>query len=346
MKAVINNNQETNLSALTLPASYRSVRAFTLLEAIIALALMIALLSGVYGFYSNTLKARHEGGKVARDVMLMRAILGQMADELRHATSFTPGDGIGFQGTEEYIKIVYFDMPERNQAFRKYNSVREDLPPAQMDIRRSEYNLLWDDELRDEDGIFICHGLWRTEQRTFDPNPSFVMADAEIEDGEPEKKEKTAPLKKGELIAPEIKYMRFEYHDGAEWHDRWHVAIEEDIEEEDEEGDEGEGEKVKDEPIGDEQVPAVQACSDCDENGYVLPQAVRITVGLHKIDPDEEEFDVTVLEETEERRENREYYPDRFTIVVYLRQADQSLLSSRKYGASRSEQMTGRGDEW
>ena len=73
MNAAIKNNESANLSALTKPASYSSVRAFTLLEAIIALALMIALLSGVYGFYANSLKARHDGGKVARDVMLMRA---------------------------------------------------------------------------------------------------------------------------------------------------------------------------------------------------------------------------------------------------------------------------------
>ena len=72
------------------------------------------------------------------------------------------------------------------------------------------------------------------------------------------------------------------------------------------------------------------------EGGYVLPQAVRITIGKVKVPPEEEELE---LDEETEEEEEEEYHPDRFTIVVYLRQADQSLLSSRKYGVDNDEQV-------
>jgi len=334
------------------PASKSSVRrnrcgGFTLIEALIALALMIALLSMAYGFYANTLRVRHEGNKVARDVMMARAILSRIVNEIRHATDIVPGDGRGFQGTEHSIQIVYLAAPELRQAFTKFDSMRTDLPPAQLDIRRSTYELLWDEELVDEDGKEICHGMWRTEQKTFDPNPKFVLIEEKLDaeavaeqEQEKEKKDQTQYLRVGELIAPEIKFIRFEYYDGAQWHDRWRVAYETDT---GEPGGLGEGDGKK----GSEDCPEC----DKDENGddgsdYVLPQAVKITLGRVKVPRDDEEYDINMMDETEERLENKEHHPDRFTIVVYLRQADQSLLSSRKYGASRSDQLLGRQDGW
>ncbi|UCD29252.1 MAG: hypothetical protein JSV03_01875 [Planctomycetota bacterium] len=300
-------------------------RGFTLLEAILALSLMIALLSGVYGFYANTLRVRHDGGKITRDVMLTRAVLARIINELRHATDILPGDGRGFKGSEDSITIVYVNMPDRHNAFNKYNSIFKDAPPAEMDIRRVSYQLLWDDEFVDDEGVKLCHGLLRSEQKTFDPNPAYVVVEEEPgSDKQQEKKVKKVIESETELFAPEIKYLRFEYFDGAEWHDAWRVAFEE--------GQEGGGQ--------DEGGVQSEECEDCEqeEGEHVLPQAVRITVGQERVNP-EEEFDLNEDEDLEERREREEYHPDRFTVVVYLNQADRTLLSSRKYGASRSLQL-------
>jgi len=304
---------------IAIPVRAGSRRAFTLLEVVLALFLMIVILSGVYAFYATSLRARHEGGEATRDIALIRWILDRMADEIRHATDIVPGDGIGFSGTEDEITIIHTRMPEL-YAFKKFDSVRQELPPAQMDILRIHYQLLWDDEFEDEEGVPICHGLWRSEQKTFDPNPKFIMTESEEpgedsfeeesedqgEEGEQEQKEESKPIKpEGELLAPEIKYLKFEYFDGAEWLDRWQSS--------------------------EDAAADTAGAALFGQGGYALPQAVKITIGRDRVSPEDEEFDLTELDE-EEGFKDEEYHPDRFTVVVYLMQADQSLLSSRQYG--------------
>lgn len=296
---------------------YAPRRAFTLLEAVLALFLMIIMLSGVYGFYVTSLRVRDEGGRITRDVMLVRVLLDQMAREIRHATSVMPGDGIGFQGYRDRITVVYAGMPER-YVFNQYDPVRDILPPAQMDMRRVTYELLWDTEYEDDEGVSICHGLWRSEQKTFDPNPMFVIEDKRPSaEGEEEESRIKGPRAEGELIAPEIKYLKFEYFDGAEWQDLWQVI---DEKAEDEFGEEVEGEDTAGDLAAAED-PRAQA-------GYALPQAVRITIGKVRVDPEQRD------EIEDEEKEEEVHHPDRFTIVVYLLQADQTLLSSRKYGVA------------
>jgi len=166
-------------------------RGLTLLEVILALALTILLLSGVYGFYASTLKARDAGYASMREILLMGSLLNGMAEEIRHTTDMVPGDGNGFKGTYDSITIVKLRMPER-YAFNEYDEMTDDLPPAQMDIERTGYQLLWDEELVDEENVPVCHGLWRTHQKTFDPNPSFVIEDEELAGLEGESEEEAA----------------------------------------------------------------------------------------------------------------------------------------------------------
>src|SRR6185436_9698766 len=118
---------------------------FTLLEAIIALVLMIAMLAGVFGFYMNVLRARRVGGQVSRDALLANALLRRIGDEIRHACDIVPGDGLGFSGTHNQITIVRTKMPEL-YAFDKHESVTDELPPGQQDICRITYELVWDEE--------------------------------------------------------------------------------------------------------------------------------------------------------------------------------------------------------
>jgi len=293
-------------------SSRRGASGFTLIEAVLALTLMIMLLSGVYGFYVTTLRARDVGSHIARDVLLAHSLLERMADEIRHTSDMVPGDGIAFSGTHDKLVVIRTGMPE-NYAFDKHDSKRDKLPPAQMDISRVTYELIWDDELTDDDGVKLCHGLLRSEQRTFDPNPKLVMKVAEDEAPPPEDgkdADQNAPGPKvmpvdRELVAPEIKYVRFEYFDGAEWRDRWQ---------------------------------AQQGDTDASTGtlDHALPQAVRITLGHDRVAPEYEERD---LKETQDNSKKKEFHPDRFTLVVYLHQADQSMLSSRKYGIKNNTSL-------
>ncbi len=313
-------------------------RGLTLLEVLLSLALMILLLGGVFYFYSTVLAARDAGTQATREILLMRGLLQTMADEIRQATDIVPGDGEGFKGTQDRITIVRYGLPD-GQAFAEFDPDMGRPPPAQLDFTRVTYELIWDQELTDENGDPVCHGMWRTFQRTFDPNPKFVLRDENSgglgEDGRPLPETGMAgPPIDGELIAPEIKYLKFEYFDGAKWRDRWQVAYERaGGQTEGRAGDGGTGGKGSSgggagEAGGGDSSGLLGGDKD-DAGGYALPQAVRITVGLRPVPPDDVKFDITRLDEAEARRE---YHPDRYTIVVYLQQADQSRLSSRKHG--------------
>jgi prepilin-type N-terminal cleavage/methylation domain-containing protein len=355
--------------------AHRAARpaGFSLLEVIIALALMISLMGGIYGFYVNTMGARDAAVRSMRDTLLMRALLEQISEEIRHITDVVP-DNIGFSGTEEELTFVRLIMPDMGTAYVERRSIQDDPKPGQQDMARVTYKLQWDEEEEnlDEDGTPVCYGLLRSQQTPIDPNPSFVLSPEEAakyqEDSGfklDENAEEAPPPVSAELIAPEVKYLRFEYFDGAEWRDRWQVVSEGQAEAgADAEGAEGIGGgsgSGADLGAGD---PAGGAGLDLGsipggavggaeggQQGYVLPQAIRITMGKVKVPRREDDFDISRMAEQDEI-DKRTHHPDRWTMTVYLRQADQSQLSSRKYGIENSissegaqigEQTTGGG---
>jgi hypothetical protein len=290
-------------------------RGLTLIEVILALTLMIVLLSGVFAFYQTTLKARKEGGEIARDVLLARALLEQMADELRQATDIVPGDGIGFRGEREKLTIVRLKVPDPGPAYTEVDLLRDRPPAPRVDLERITYRLIWDPEIEDDDGYVVFFGLGRSVQQQFDPNPNLVVAEEDTPDlsDDGEEQRIAGPQAEGELYAPEIKYVRFQYFDGAEWRDTWQVA--------DEEGG----------------VDMGQAAAS-GQGTYALPQAVMITLGQEPLKRTADELERVGLQESEaeeeEEEQDWEYHPDRFTIIVHLTQADPSLVSSRRYGVA------------
>ncbi len=299
-----------------------------------ALVLMITLLSGLYAFYKTSLEAREAGSQYARDAMLMRSLLTRMAAEVRHAASIVPGDGIGFQGVEDRIIIVRTRMPGR-QTYNRFDSPHDELPPAEMDLERITYQLLWDEENEDEQGDPLCHGLWRQVQTTFDPNPSFVVKTSDDPtEAQEDQPGAVGPKIDGELVAPEVKYLRFEYFDGAEWRDRWHVPYE--AEEETAEGpEEGEGGDGGEGGGGGFGTPSGE-----EKGTYALPQAVRITLGqVPDIDEVEARKSLSLSKLDKKEKELEEPHEDRFAIVVAVPTADPSLLNSRQHGVKNELQL-------
>ncbi|MBN1488393.1 MAG: prepilin-type N-terminal cleavage/methylation domain-containing protein [Phycisphaerae bacterium] len=276
----------------------------TLLEVILAMALTAMLLTGVYAFYSNTLRTREAARELTVDTQLARVILARIADDVRHAGGFTPGFGVGLTGTHETLTLYRYLLPEPD-VFNQYDPEFEQLPPAKADLRRVEYRLTWDDELEDENGDPICHGLFRSIQTTL--NQVYVQEDldedsrmssrlSKEEDEEPEEVGEPREGVEGELLAPEIKYLEFLYFDGAEWVDEW---------------------------VG----------GDSQQNA--LPQAIMVTIGRIPVPPEDREFELEALEsiDREEREELEEEHPDRYQVVVRLQQADR-FLTSRLVNAS------------
>jgi len=281
---------------------------FTLLEVLLAITLTIMLMSGVFGFYVTILRARHEGCQATRAMKMNRSILMGIANEIRHTTIVKPGDGIGFRGDRHSMTTVLIGLPEK-YAFQELDPMLDELPPAQLDIRRVSYQLLWDEEQEDDEGVKLCHGLWRTEQTTFDPNPTFVIDQEDMEDQEESRMQ--GPRAEGELIAPEIKFLEFAYFDGANWRDRWHVA---------------EGQ------TGASSIGALDELKGLDDQAAEMGDEM----GNVRVPPEEDELEFSRYDSIEERDREEEYHADRFTIVVPILQADKTLLSSRQYGVSSS----------
>lgn len=314
-------------------------RGLTLLEVILSIGLTFALLAGVMTFYMTALESRSQGQQITRELSLTRSLLSNITEAIRHTTDFVPGDGTGFQGTKDRITIVRRIMPDFAQAYTEFDDTVDELPPAQLGIQRVTYQLVKDDDEVDEEGKKLIHGLSRTVQTTFDPNPNYVVDDQEAaedlgEEGllsgdEPRDEDGVESEQEFEfeLIAPEIKFLEFEYFDGAEWRDRWQVAFEREGGE-DEITDEG-GEFAEDDVDPSSLMPSAAG----EESGYALPQAVRITIGKEPDPEDQEEFSTSVLDEFDEE-EWEKYHPDRVSVVVYLRQSDQSKLSSRQHGVN------------
>ncbi len=288
-------------------------RGLTLLEVILSMTLILLMMSGIFGFYHTVLRVRQEGSALAQDVLLTRAILDRIAEEVRHATDIVPGDGVGFRGTRNSITIVRTRMPD-NYSYNEYDdTVMENLPDAQLDLMRISYMLRQDPEEVDEENLPIVYGLFRIQKRIFNPNPDVLDAclpEEVAEEVEGEEQAAPPPMEfapcEVELYAPEIKYLRFQYFDGMEWRDQWQTTDE----------------------LGG--VDMGKAAST-GKATYALPQAVMITIGRVRVDPDEEKL---AKEGSEEDEEDEIYHPDRFTTVVHVLQADPSLITSRKYGVA------------
>jgi len=308
------------------PAACPLGPAFTVFEVLVALCLAILLVSALAVFYSGALTSRERGSKLAAEAIQTRTMLNRIAEELRQAVPLVPGDGKGFQGTADSITNVRTRLPAKS-TFQEYSAF-DTLPPAQPALMRVTYHLYWDEEERkDDEGIIICYGVWRTEQTTFDPNPKLVVVNKGPEDEEGEEVVEV-PQPVGELYAPEIKFLRFEYYDGIKWRDRWNMPATSG-----DSGDSGGGSDSTGESTADSAQTPNGTC--------VLPQAVRITMGRVRQTPDEQALDISQLKEEREERERRELHSDRFTMAVYLPQSDQSLLSSRKKGSKDDKDALG-----
>ncbi|HPD32584.1 MAG TPA: hypothetical protein PLL20_21545 [Phycisphaerae bacterium] len=291
------------------PARAARRRGVTLLEVLLSLTLIVLMMSGIFGFYNTVLRVRQEGSVLAQDVLLTRAILDRIADEIRHATDIVPGDGIGFRGDRNSITIVRHRMTE-NYSYIEYDDTAiANLPPPQLDLIRIKYELREDpDEVDDEDGLPIVYGLFRSEQKVFDPNPE-VIVDLDTDLGEAQKDEDLpmdVPPVTTELYAPEIKYLRFQYFDGMQWLDQWQTVDE----------------------FGGIDMGKAAATGKA---SYALPQAVMITIG--RVRATREELELT-KQGSEEEEEDEIHHPDRFTIVVHVLQSDPSLITSRKFGVA------------
>ena len=270
-------------------------RGMTLVELLLALGLIVLVSAMMFQFYEQTLRSRDRGTQVMTDHKLARTIAGMIAEEIRSANGFVTNLGPGINGDDRTISIQTVALPDK--ALFLQRSIKDEPLPGECDIRHVQYYLAYDEEdaqyeYSDGRQAAAPMGLVRREIRTL--NQPVID----------ETRSQTVDL---DLIAPEMKYIRFRYFDGVDWVDKWDI------------GRDMEG-----------------------GLGNSLPQAVEITVGYTELPPKDES---EIQFEEENKRDSDlipsvlEPYDQRtFTVVVRLPQAD-PFLGSRMMRAQRRSRM-------
>ncbi len=193
--------------------SRRRLRAMTLFEVVISIALIGMLLGSLTTFFHRTLTAREEVTREMDRTQLAQQMLLRMADELRGCIA---REDLGyeltqFEGDRRSITFVTCPLPPtESYAFFRQS---EYAPPPRYDLREVTYELWIDPDDETDEGDPLVAGILRTEQRALLPY--------ETEEDVPEGAD--LGWLRRDLWAPELGYLEFRYYDGVEWSTSWSV---------------------------------------------------------------------------------------------------------------------------
>jgi len=186
-------------------------RAFTLLEVLLAVTLLIALCGAVYGTYQGILSARDGIRRNAGLIFAQRRVLDLLSEDLQSGIVY-PLLQVGLEGDAESMALMrtalpsgaVFIPPRLTQAPSIASDPSDPHLAAyapQHDIQRVGYRL---NRYEDEDGVEHIGGLERTTQRTVSARTAEEGSDIEVV-----------------LLSERVKFIRFRYWDGAAWTDSW-----------------------------------------------------------------------------------------------------------------------------
>ncbi len=190
-------------------------RGLTLLEVMIAIALISLLLSALMAFFWQTLRLREEAAATVDRTQLVQQILDHIATELRDAV---PAEQTGFPVvtfTGERRKITFLTNPlPPAESYDFYRASQRGVLPAMHDLREITYELWVDPEETLEGGEPLVGGLLRTERRAIDP----YITEEEVSEDE------DLLYIRHDLWSAELGYLEFRYFDGVEWTTSWQVS--------------------------------------------------------------------------------------------------------------------------
>ena len=173
-------------------------KAMTLLEAVLAVSIIVAMRGGVYSFYSNTLSTRERVTEFTQRIAAKRITMGRLTAELRAAKVY-PFVNTGMKGSGDSLEFITAVVP--GPAAWVERSATEDPIPPEHDLRLVGYRLR---KVEDEDGLEGVEGLERTCMK--------VMAPMEAEEGQ---EIEVA------FLTPHVKFLHLRYWDGSGWINSW-----------------------------------------------------------------------------------------------------------------------------
>lgn len=187
-------------------------RGLTLLEVIIAIALMAMLLSALMTFFWQTLKLRDAAAASVDRTQLVQQVLDRIGAELRNAVPVEqPGfPVVPFAGERRKITFLTNPLPTP-ESYAFYRESQRGGLPAQHDLREITYELWVDPQETLEGGEPLVGGVLRTERRAIDP----YITEEEVSEDE------DLLYVRRDLWSAELGYLEFRYFDGVDWYTRW-----------------------------------------------------------------------------------------------------------------------------
>jgi prepilin-type N-terminal cleavage/methylation domain-containing protein len=183
-------------------------RGLTLLEVLLAMALVVVLLGVVQLFYAVSLRTCAEGRVLSRDARLARAALQRIAQDVRNASGFARGYGPGLVGDAHWISLQTVRLPDK--ALLEERGIRDEPLPAECDIASVQYYVATDEDqtVTLEDGTEgpLVYGLVRWEQKTLNQPVMVDRDEQQVDVG---------------VWAEQIQYLGFRYFDGVDWVTTW-----------------------------------------------------------------------------------------------------------------------------
>ena len=180
------------------PRGGSAARGFTLMEILLALAIISGVVLGVLGFYRSVADSRREIVEHAEVIGAQRAVMQMLTEELRSALAYRFLN-LGVEGGWDAIRFPTTRVPGPGVWVQRDLTDRP-IPP-EHDLHVVGYRpALWERE----DGTLYIAGIERTRQQV-------VTARAPEEGDEIEI----------ELLTPHVRFVFFEYYDGTEWRSGW-----------------------------------------------------------------------------------------------------------------------------
>jgi type II secretory pathway pseudopilin PulG len=264
----------------------RQAKAFTLLETLLAITIIVMILGTVYAFYAHAMTLTVRGREKLEDVQLARVVLHKMAAELRGVTASGKRFGAVMTGEADNISFITTVVPSRlvflpTDFTDKGRIIEHDLRNVTYYIGRT----------KDSDSQNM--GLARDELRCM---LTPLIEHKEASELTPEEAEKAKheqekfkvhldlggnkalseqPLLLQTVLSDRIKYLRFDYFNGKKWLAKW-------------------------------QPMELDA----------IPRAVKVTIGYKEV-PEEE-----AKQEQQQPMEQRPWHEDQYSIIVSLILAD------------------------
>ena len=215
---------------------------FTLLETILALAIIVMIVGTLYTFYDQSIDLIRNGEEALTQAQVARAVLQHMTAELRCVPGIDVHFGHVLAGRRNRITFLTTAVPSRMVFFPR--SIMDNTRAVQHDLRQVEYQLAAMDDnaepsgqkeppvgLRRKELLALLAPL--VEEKTDQPlgGENAIAPAAELNEPADESSEtirllteqaaEAGPVIDEQILSEQIRYLEFEYYDGLTWKSTW-----------------------------------------------------------------------------------------------------------------------------